>query len=168
MKKTKISIMICGLIFLCLILLWIYLNSNVIETKIYDVPPTRDKWIVVNDGTITEGEEDWASFLTNTSKGSEDSINIRLTDENSLWSKARLHYDTKLFRYYLISNQETTTLKYQNSVLLDVSGKAPGTSSQVDRRWIVLANGEYTFEELFESIVSSTNNNIQFDFLFMD
>lgn len=126
---------------------------------------TSEKIITIEDGKLSQGSEIWEEFKLNSSNGNSDEIKIVHSKEGN-FSNSTLKYDGELFFYYDEKGNVSTKMKY----LLDVIGEMAITEKENRKsRMVVLANQEYTFDQLFGSTISSNSADfIDFEIIFWE
>lgn len=145
--KKKIVLLIMLVVFLCTGAV-----SGVIFAK------SRDNTVQVEEGNIVKGRKIWTDFYDTTKAGNQDSIKM-IKKSNGKTYNCTLTYDGNYYRY----QDEEKDYKYK--CLLDLMGKLPGAEYMT--HWVVLADKEYTFDELGNSVISNnSNDNIDFEFVY--
>lgn len=118
--------------------------------------------VVIKNHQIVKGEDAWDNFKKNTASGKSETIHV-IMDENGKCYDNTLSFDGTYFQY--ANEQENKT--YKRKYLLDLKGEIP--VSKVMTRWVVLADQQYTLEDLTNSVESNDSGDwLDFDIIFLD
>ncbi len=121
-----------------------------------------DNRVVVKNHQIVKGAESWSKFKQNTANGKEDIIHMIIAQEGKRYDNT-LSFDGTYYRYDSEQENETFKRKY----LLDLRGEVP--VSKVMTHWVVLADQQYTLEQLMHSVESNDSGDwLDFDILFLE
>ena len=121
-----------------------------------------DNRVVVKNHQIVKGTETWDDFKQNTSNGKEDTIHVIIDQEGKRYDNT-LSFDGTYYQYD--SEEENKTFKRKH--LLDLRGEVP--VSKVMAHWVVLADQQYTLEQLMHSLESNDSGDwLDFDIIFLD
>lgn len=158
----KIFLIGLGIIILIIIGVVISNQNHTLVKKEVQISETTVK---TQDGSIIEGNEVWEKFKSNASSGNVDEIKIINELEGKLY-KYTLKYDGEFFSFC----DEEGTVSTKKKYLLDVYGEMPITENENKKsRMAVLANQEYTFDELFLSTITSNSAGlIDYEIIFWE
>ena len=154
------------LMFLCIAMMLFCMTAcgsqgaNVSE-DIEDV--SSDEAVIVLAGERLDNNENWKKFKQNSVARTPDKITI-INDFDGEIFKTTVEYDGKSYTY--TDSEKSVKRKY----LLDVTGTQVISADETrENRLVVLANEEYTFDELNKSIYSSNSNDLlDFEILFWE
>lgn len=119
---------------------------------------SKNDIVQVEEGNIVKGKKIWTAFYDTTKAGDQASIKMIKKSDGKVYN-CTLTYDGNYYRY----QDENADYKYK--YLLDLWGKLPGADYMT--HWVVMADKEYTFDELGNSIISNNlNDSIDFEFVY--
>lgn len=119
---------------------------------------SKDSIVQVEEGNIVKGKKIWTEFYDTTKAGNQASIKM-VKKLNGKVYNCTLTYDGNYYSY----QDEKENYKYK--CLLDLTGKLPGAEYMT--HWVVLADKEYTLDELGNSVISNNSNDyIDFEFVY--
>lgn len=116
----------------------------------------KDGCMVYQDLILLSEPSLWENFIKTTQSGTKGSVRIYkyFTDSNSFYV-SDLTYDNNVYYYNVMENGRIEN--YQYTYLQDLTGRM--ANAAVESRYIVLANQQYTFQQVTRNLVSSNSKD---------
>lgn len=121
------------------------------------ISPDKPEPAVTTRAGITVSGDEWEQFKKDAAAGKKCAVKLELS---SLKDEVpgELRFDGE---YYIYTKNDAV---YKRKHLIDAAGHQPG--AEIGSRWIVLADEEYTYDELEKSITSSdSRDSLNYDVL---